>query len=242
MGKSLKERLKKKLEDQKSKKQSGAIRFIKDGENLRVRILFMGEEEEFIQETIQFYLGSEIKGVISPESLGEPCALMEAYNEFKNSDDDDEKELANKFSPRKRYLAFCVIYKDDMGKEVDEENSPKFLLLTAGVYQEILELYFDENEWGDMTDPINGYDIKVSRTGKGKLDTEYSVKPCKNTKAPKGFRGTYNMEEELRKIIPTYEQTKEYLEQFIGGGVGDEDDDDEKPKKKKKVIKKKKDL
>lgn len=237
---TLKERMKKRLEDQKSRRSSGAIKFIKDGETLRMRILFMGEEEEFIQEITQFYLGSEIKGVISPVTLGEPCAIHETWEEFKNSDDDDEKELANKFAPRKRYLAFAAIYKDTNGSELDEENSPKFVLLTAGVYQEVLELYLDEGEWGDMTDPINGYDIKISRSGSGKLDTEYSVKPCKNTKGPKEFRGTYSMDEEIRKIIPSYDQTKEYLETYIGGGVTD--DDDEPKKKKKKIKKAKKDL
>lgn len=232
---TLKEKLRKKQKELKERSQQGAIFFQKEG-TIRVRILNMGEEEEFIKEVTQFYLGSEIKGVISPDTFGEPCAIMEAYEELKNSDDDDDKDIASKFAPRKKYLAFCAFYKDEKGKEVDESLSPKFLLLTSGVYQEILGLYLDDDEWGDMTDPEEGYDIKITRTGSGKTDTEYSVSPCKNTRAPKGFHKTYNLDEEVKKVLPTYEKTQELLNQYLGL-----DGEDEKPKKrKKKIIKKKK--
>ena len=235
----LKERLKKRLEEQKAKRQSGAIYFIKPDTEVRIRILNMGEEEEFIKEVTQFYLGSDIKGVISPITFGEPCGIQEGYDELKNSDDDDDKEIANKFVPRLKYLPFCAIYKDLKGKEVDERLSPKFVLLAAGTYQDILEKYLDEDEWGDMTDPEDGYDIKIKRVGSGKTDTEYTVTPCKNTRAPKGFRKSYNLDEEVRKILPTYEQTKAFLDQFLGL-----DPEEDEPKKKKKIIKKnrKKDL
>jgi len=236
---ALKDKLKKRLEEQKSKRQVGAIYYQKPDTTIRVRILNMGEEEEFIKEITQFYLGSEIKGVVSPSTFGEPCAIQEGYDELKNSDDDDEKELAGKFPPRNKYLAFCLFYKDNGGKEVDDNISPKFLLLTGGEYQEILELYLDEDEWGDMTDPKTGYDLKISRTGSGKMDTEYSVKPCKNTPTPKGYHGPYDLDEEVHKVMPSYEKTQEYLDQYLGL---DPDTEEEPPKKVKKLIKKKKDL
>ena len=232
---SLKERLKKKKEELKAKSQQGAIYFIKADTTIRVRILNMGEEEEFIKEVTQFYLGSDIKGVISPDTFGEPCAINEGYDELKNSDEDDDRELASKFSPRNRYLAYCVFYKNEKGKEVDENLSPKFLLLTSGVYQDILEKYLDEDEWGDMTDPKEGYDIKIARTGSGKNDTEYSVTPCKNTPTPKGFTGVYDLDEEVRKIMPSYDKTKEFINQYLGL----DPDDEPEPGKEKKIIKKK---
>ena len=228
---SLKERLKKEREDLKNKKNSGQILFLKDGQTRRARILNMGDEETFCQEVTQFYLGADIKGVISPSTFSEPCAIMESYEELKASSDDDDKELAAKFPPRQRWLAFCAFYKDEAGKELDEQNSPKFILLTGGQYQEILDLYLDESEWGDMTDPETGYDLKLSRSGSGKTDTEYSVKPCKNTKAPKAFaKKVYSLEEEVRKVMPTYEQTQEMINKFLGLS---HEDEDEKPKNKK---------
>lgn len=244
---SLKEKLKRKQEELKSRGQSGSIFYQKPDTTIRIRILNMGEEEEFIKEVTQYYLGSEIKGVISPSTFGEPCAIAEAYEELKNSDDDSDRDIANKFPPRKRYLAFCAFYKDLKGEDLDTESSPRFILLSSGIYQDILELYLDDDEWGDMTHPEEGYDLKIKRVGSGKMDTEYTVNPCRHTPAPKGFTKVYNLDEEVSKIIPSYEETKRNIEQFLGVSSTDEDDDDE-PKAKstreskkpvKKVLKKK---
>ena len=232
---SLKERMKKKREELKSRSQQGNIYFLKADKEVRVRILSTGKEEEFIKEVTQFFLGSDIKGVISPSTFGEPCAIQDGYEELKNSNDDDDKELAGKFPPRNKYLALCVFYKDLKGKEIDESLSPKFILLTGGTYQDIIELYLDEDEWGDMTHIEDGYDLKISRTGSGKQDTEYSVNPCKNTPTPKGFRKTYDIEKEVRSIMPSFEKTQDLINQYLGI-----DTMEAKPeKKKKKIIKKK---
>lgn len=240
MGQSLKEKLKDKKDELKSRSTGGDIVFVKDGDTRRIRILNMGEENEFIKEVEQFYLGNDIKGVISPSTFGEPCAISEGYEELKNSSDDTDVELAGKFSPRKKYLAYCVFYKDKQGKELDEENSPKFILLSSGLYQSIIDYYLDEDEWGDMTDPQDGYDLKVSRSGKGKMDTEYSVTACKNTPAPKEYRKkVYDLDDEVRKIIPSYEESEKLLNRYLG--LKTSGDEDEKPKKKKLKKKKKSD-
>ena len=232
--KALKERLQKKREELKSRSQGGNIFFIKPDTTTRVRILPVGEDEEFVKEVTQFYLGSEIKGVISPSSFGKPCAIMESYEELKDSKDDEDKTLAKKFAPRQRYLAYCLIYKDEKGKEIDE-NSPKWVLLTSGMYQDILDLYLDDDEWGDMTDPEKGYDLKLGRSGSGKTDTEYSVVACKNTPIPKPFKGVVDLGEQLKEIVPTYEETKEFVARFLNL---DEEPDDEPKKSKKKLSRK----
>jgi len=231
----LKDRLKERRDELKERGQLGNIYFLKPDTTVRVRIIGGNSEEEFIKEVTQFYLGPDIKGIISPETLKEPCGIMEAYDELKNSKDDDDKSLAKTFPPRQRFLAFCIIFRDLMGKEVDEQNSPKFILLTGGMYQDIIDLYLDSNDWGDMTDPDNGYDLKLSRVGSGKIDTEYSVSPCKNTLLPKAFRNKkFDLEEELRQIIPSYEETKSIIAKFLNL------DEEESPKKglKKKLLKK----
>jgi hypothetical protein len=234
--KLLKDRLKTRREELKAKSQSGNIHYLKADTTTRVRILPAGSEEEFVKEVTQFYLGNEIKGVISPVTFEEPCAIMEAYDELKASKDDDDKALAKTFIPKQRYLAFCIIYKDQAGKEVDEQNSPKFIILTSGMYQDIIELYLDEDEWGDMTDPDKGYDLKLIRSGSGKMDTEYTVSPCKNTPMPKAFKNKeFNLDEEVKKIIPSYEETKDIIARFLN--IPAEDEKEEK-KAKKKILKK----
>ena len=52
-----------------------------------------------------------------------------------------------------------------------------------------------------MTDPRNGYDIKIIRSGSGKLDTTYSARACKPTKLDKKYQGTVDLEGIVRSQI-----------------------------------------
>lgn len=232
---SLRERLEKKRADLNSK---GPGKFITCKEGItRVRILNPGNEKEWALEVVYFYLG--IKGnmaIISPATFGEKCAIMEAYNEMSNSKKAEDREFANKHKPGRRFIAGVIKYKDDAGKEIDTEVGIKPLLMTGGMYQEAIDLYLDDDN-GDFTDPINGYDLKIKRTGKGKMDTEYKVLTGKPSKLPKQYRKEIDLEKMVREIMPTYKETKLMLDEFLS--LPPEEDDDEPKKSKKKKSKKK---
>jgi hypothetical protein len=232
---SISSKMLKKLENRKKKlKESGggnnSFLFIKADETIRVRPLPVGADEEPALEVTQFYLGQEIKGVLSPKTFGEPCALMEKYEQLKNSSDEDDQALAVKLKPKAKYIIAVIKKKDKLGKEVDEQAGVKLLQIPKGVYQQLIDLFL-EPEQGDFTDPATGYDIKITRTGSGQFDTEYSVVPCKPSPLPKKYNKIYDLNELVAKEVLSYDQTQETLNQFLGV-----DDDDEKPKKKKKKV------
>lgn len=233
---SLKDRMAKKKEELKKIGGGGGIIFLKPGTK-RVRVLPTGDENDFVMEVTQFYLGGEIKGVFSPATFGKPCAIMEAYEELKKSDDPDDKELAKKFVPKKKYLMPVIVYKDTKGKELDTDNSGKLVQLTKGLYEDIIDLYLDEDDWGDMTDKKIGYDLKLVREGTTLTDTEYSAKPCKNSKIHPSYKKSDDIDlmAMVVNIIPTYEETQDYINKYLNL-----DDDDEQPTKKKKKRNKKK--
>lgn len=231
--KSRAERLKKKKEELRSKGGNGNITFIKEG-TIRARLLPISEDDDIATEVTQFYLGAEIKGVFSPATFNEPCAIMEKYDALKETGDPDDKELAKKFSPKKKFLA-AVILMDSSGKKVDTEKGQTLIQLTNGLYQELIDLYLDEDEWGDMTDPDDGYDIKFTRVGTTMTDTEYSLKPCKNTAISKAYRKEVNPEDLVKAVVPTYEETKTKIKAFLN----EPDEEDEAPVRKKKKKKKK---
>jgi hypothetical protein len=243
--KNLKERLRERQKSLKSK-GNGKVLFQKADEELRVRLLSAGEEQEFIKEVVQFYLGGDIKGVYSPMTFDEPCAIYEKYEELKKSKDPDDKELAKDLSPKKKYMAAVLVCNDGKGKEYDPE--PKLIQLAQSQYSEIIDLYLDEEEWGDMTDLDEGYDLKLKRTGSGKNDTEYTVKPCQKKAIPKNCRPKEDIDIEalVKEVIPTYEKTQEYIEQYLGGKEESEDTEEEdddmgskkKDKKEKATLKK----
>lgn len=231
--KSLKERL---AERRENLKKAGPGKFITCKEGItRVRVLPVGEENEFAMEVVYFYLGiKDNMGVISPMTFNEKCAIMAAYKKLADSTNPDDREFAKKFKPQRKFFTPVIKYKDDNGKEIDTEMGPKLLLLTAGMYQEAIDLYLDEDN-GDFTNPINGYDLKIKRTGKGKMDTEYKVLTGKPSKLDKAYRAEINLEKMVRDITPTYKETKAILEQFLNLPPIEEDDKEEKrPKKKKK--------
>ena len=232
---SLKERLAEKKKELAKKGQGGGfILKQKEEGTMRLRLLPTGEDNDIAFEATAFWLGDNNGEVISPATFGEPCAIMEKYEKLKKSKDDDDLDLAKKLVPRKKYIIPVIIYSDDKGKKIDTSLTaePRLFQIAPGTYQDIIDLYLDSDEWGDMTDRDEGYDIKIIRTGKGKNDTKYNVTACKNTPLAKEFRKTkIDLEKMVRDKTSSYEETLTKLNSFLG--TSDDDDEDEKPRKKK---------
>lgn len=235
--KNLRERMLDKKEELKKKKNSGFILRQKEEGTIRFRVLPVGEDNDFVKEITYFWLNNDLGEIVSPATIGEPCPAMEKYHELNKSNDSDDKELAKKLVPRKKYVLPVIMYKDQKGKEIDLEQSNRLLQVTGGIYQEVIDLYLDEDEWGDMTDPKDGYDLKQTRTGKGKNDTTYTIQACKNTPIHSDFKKTkIDLEEMVSGIVDTYDSALEKLEKFLGNvdsTTDDEDDEDNKKSKKK---------
>ena len=237
-GMSTKEKMLARKKALESKGNGGGLVFPKEG-TTRVRIKSPGDDKELGFEVVQFYLQG-IGGFISPATFDEPCPFMEKYQQLKESNDEDDKELAKRLVPRRRFIIGGIIYKDDKGKEVDYEGQDKGVLIAGQVYQDIIDLYLDEDEAGDMTDPITGYDIKIVRTGSGRFDTSYSVRACKPTKLGKAYRKPMDLEEIVRNQIKSYDELEEELNKFLNESPVDDDAPVEKISKKKKVTSDKK--
>lgn len=240
---SLKEKLKKKRDELAKKSEGqGNIMFIKEG-TIRIRILPIqpdenGEDQDFSWEISQFYLGPDIKGVISPSTLGEDCPILEKQKELAKSSDPDDKDIAKSLSPRTRHLIPILLYKDELGKKPDPESYCKLLLLTNSLQSQIYDFYLDP-DWGDLTDPVEGYDIKITRKGSGKTDTEYTVMPMKNSVLPKEFSKPINLKELIKKVVPTYEEAEEKLYQYLGESKAEPEEEEDQPRRpKKKKVKK----
>lgn len=238
-GKTAKEKMLERKKQLEKRGNGGGLVFPKEG-TTRLRIKSPGEDEELGLEIITFFLGKDIGGVISPATFDEPCPIMEKYQELKSSNDDDDKEVAKKLVPKKRYVIAGIGYKDEKGKEIDPDLIDRGYQVTSGVYQDIIDLYLDEDEWGDMTDDLEGYDIKITRSGKGITDTKYTVSPCQKKKLDKKYIGTVDLEKIVRNHILSYDEIEEKLKQFLN--ESDDEDEDDRPKKKKKSSSKEKEV
>lgn len=232
--KALVDKLKKKRKELTERGSKGGVIYLKEG-TARVRLLPASKDDIAIELT-HFYLNEKLKGVYSAASFNEDCPILEAYQELKKSKDDDDQELAKKLTPKQAYMVPVVMYADEKGNKIDTENSGKLMKIPGGVYQSIIDLYLDEDDWGDMTDPKKGYDIKITRTGKTKNDTEYSVAPCKNTPLDKDWaKKTIDLKAMAKSLVEPYDVVKGKLNEFLG--IDDEDEDEDKPRKKSKKAK-----
>lgn len=239
-GMSTKEKMLARKKALEAKGNNSGFVFCKKGVT-RIRIKSPGPDEELGIELIQFYLGNGIGTIISPQTFGEPCPIMEKYDELRNSDSDEDKELAKLMVPKRRYALGGLVYEDEKGKKIGYDGKDRVILVTRQVYQDVVNLYLDEDEAGDMTDPRNGYDIKVTRTGEGQFDTSYSVQNCKPTALDKPYRGEVPLEKMVRAQIKSYEELEEILKKFLNESGDDDDDDEPKPKKKSSKVSSKKD-
>lgn len=237
-GTSTREKMLARKKQLESKGSGSGFIYPKEG-TLRMRIKSPGDDQELGMELVTFYLNSEIGSIVSPATFDEPCPFMEKYKELKESSDDADKELAKeKFIPRRKYVIGGVIYTDEKGKSLDYDGKDRAVQIPRSVYQDIIDLYLDEDEAGDMTDPINGYDIKIIRTGSGKMDTTYSARACKPTKLDPKARGTVDLEGMVRAQIKSYDELEDMLNKYLNSSADDEDEE-EVPKKKDKKKKKK---
>jgi hypothetical protein len=231
--KNLRERMLEKKANLKKKNSGGFILKQKEEGTIRVRLLPVGDENDIASEITYFWLGDQGE-ILSPSTFGDPCPVQEEYERAKKSKDKGDVEIAKLLVPRTKYVIPILMYKDEKGKVVDTENSGKLLSIASGTYNDIIDLFLDEDEWGDMTDPENGYDIKITREGKGKNDTRYTVTACKNSPLPKEFKKKIiDLEEMVKSKLTSYEEASEKLAEFLGNMGDDDEDEDFKPKKKK---------
>ena len=235
-GMSTKEKMMARKKALESKGNGSGLVFPKEGV-LRMRIKSPGDDQELGYEVVQFYLPG-VGGFISPATFDEPCPFMEKYQELKNSKDDADKELAKILVPRRKFIIGGIIFKDNKGKDVDYDGQDKGVLIAGSIYQDIIDLYLDEDDAGDMTDPVNGYDIKITRSGSGRFDTTYSVRACKPTKLDKKYRGDLDLENIVRNQIKSYDELEEELAKYLNEAPELGEDEEEKPKKKDKDKKK----
>jgi hypothetical protein len=234
---SLKDKLKKRREEIKKRTEGGPVIFPKEG-TLRFRVLPVPKDTDWSIEADYFYLGQEIKGVFSPKTIGEPCPIFEKYKSLKDSKSSSDKDLAKELVPKKKYLIPVLTYKDEEGKEIDTQNSIKLMLIPGGIYTEMIDYYVD-SEYDEFNDPENGFDFKLVRTGKGKTDTKYTLRPVKPKPINPKYAEPVDLDVMLKEIILSYDETEEKLLEYLASrDEHDDHEEDDQPPKKKLIRKK----
>lgn len=214
---------------------SSGMTFIEigDGRNV-VRVLPPSDNMDSFAEEAWVHYGvgksdTNKKGtmVVCPKTHGDdkPCPVCEASAELKKlskKKDDAYDKQAKSFYRKKRVYYNAINRADDLsvyekreedGKQVwyntktDEKESPVKVLGTGiGVYKDILSLICDP-EYGDVTDPDEGLDLIITKTGSGQFNTKYDVKTVRK-ESPIGFDDWEDAMNDLKPLLKakTYDE------------------------------------
>jgi hypothetical protein len=225
------EKIKAKLKELEEKQSSGGewdYLELKEGDNV-VRVLADPEMEDFYVESAYHYLKfgkDKIVMLCRHAVLGEDCYPCDMVESLRKSKDKNDKAMIREIVAKSRYFMNAI-----------DRKSGKVKILAAGpqIFSQILTLIAD-SDWGDMTDPKDGYDINIKRVGTDR-DTEYSV-------IAKPKRNAVDMEElelwpiaDLVSDVPTYEEQEQWID--TGKRPEREEKKSEEPKKPEKKPEKK---
>lgn len=186
----------------------------KKGETIIRIVPWIGNRNNPFIEMHFHYLGN--KTYLSPLTHGNPDPIAEFADSLRSTGDKDDWTNAKQFTPKLRTYVPIVVRKE-------EEEGVKFWSFGKTVYQELLSFINDE-DYGDITDPVNGRDIVVKFTPAKESDTgfaktEIRIKPnvsplSDNAATVKTLLSEQPNIEELY-TAPTYDELKDVLQRFL---------------------------
>lgn len=162
--------LRQRLLNQKKQMSTGIIIDNKAFEKGLFRVLPRGGDVPGV-EYISMYCERIKKGSTSPRTFGLKCPVMDYFDSLKTADKDVREAAYNTVRTSREYW-MAVLDREDMGTT----ESPNIRILRAKrtVNQAILDRMLDDDDGEDITDLVEGRDIRIKKEGQ-KLDTEWKV-------------------------------------------------------------------
>lgn len=154
--------------------RKGGTRFWKPKEGASlIRILPPYSGEDWYKETwSHFGIGVDRKPIACARRLlDEPCYICDQVDELRKSEDPRDVELTTQIAARRRVF-YNIIDLDDI------ESGVQIFSSGVTIFKDLL-MYVADPDWGDITDPEQGYDIVIDRAGTG-IDTKYNTRAKKN--------------------------------------------------------------
>jgi hypothetical protein len=184
-----------------------------------IRIVPLQGSDDPFQELL-FHFGLGGKTYLSPRSFGgrDPIAEFSDSLVAKGGLSKEEYKEAKKLSPQKRtYLPVVV-----RGKE---SEGVKFWAFGATVMKQITEIMLMEEDYGDITDPKTGHDIRVNFTPQEKSDTNFAKTTIMAVPRPSVLTADealldrlLNQQPVLKECVgkvPTYEELSSVLQALL---------------------------
>lgn len=125
-----------------------------EGEEHTIRILaFPNNDGQPFKERWFYYNIGNSPGILAPKQFGKPDPIQDLINKLREDGTKESYELAKKLYPKMRSYAPVIV-------RGEEDKGVRLWSFGKTVYQSLLNIMLDE-DFGDITDPTTGRDVKV---------------------------------------------------------------------------------
>ena len=143
------------LNGQNSKKN--AMWRPEEGSETTIRLLaYPNNDGQPFKELMFYYNIGSNPGLLAPYQFDKPDPIQELITKLRDEGTKESYELAKKLYPKMRCYAPVIV-------RGEEEKGVRLWAFGKTVYQTLLNYMLDE-DYGDITDPIEGRDVRVSCT------------------------------------------------------------------------------
>ncbi len=142
-----------------------------EGSETTVRLIaYPNNDGQPFKELMFYYNIGNNPGLLSPYQFGKPDPIQELITKLRDEGSKESYELAKKLYPKMRCYAPVIV-------RGEEEKGVRLWAFGKQVYQTLLNYMLDE-DYGDITDPLEGRDVRVTCTKQpGKMWTSTDVRP-----------------------------------------------------------------
>ena len=128
-----------------------------EGDEHTVRLIsFPDNDGQPFKELQWYYNIPGARGIVAPYQFGQKDPVQELIAKMREDGSKESYELAKKLYPNMRVYAAVIV-------RGEEDQGVRIWSFGKTVYQKLLGIMLDE-DYGDITDPKSGRDIKVSCT------------------------------------------------------------------------------
>ena len=143
-----------------------------------------GENEIWFSETALHKING--KNYHCPKKINKPCPICEYYGALWSTEKPENIEIAREIKPKKRFYMNVIARervvpnKETGENDVRKNDGPLIYSCGVKVFEKILKFMVDE-EYGDITELLNGYDFQVRKERQGEWPNYDDSKSMKNS-------------------------------------------------------------
>ncbi len=196
-----------------------------EGEESNVRILsFPDNDGQPFKERWFYYNIGNNPGLLAPYQFGKPDPIQELITKLRDDGSKESYELAKKLYPKMRCYAPVVV-------RGEEEKGVRIWAFGKTVYQTLLNIMLDE-DYGDITDPNTGRDVKVVCTKPpGRMWATTEVRPrgkqsqlSEDATKAKDWLGSIPSLDDMF-TLKSYEELEKLVNDWLNGDSDDQTED-----------------